>query len=228
MISPRFLSVLCVGLVAAGCVSKGDHQAILLQLEECRTDKTSAQEAAAACETRFDREIARFDTMDATLSDVLPAALNEFEDERARILEMVPVQVQDEVAAYMDEFSTTVGRGFQTLQQDNLEMMADLSQARTQLESLGVSSEDLGKRVAHIGTGLAEQNALRSEAAAIAETLREFDKNKIHCKDCPDRLRLNRKERETIANFHAEVMAQLNQLAAGEVPDSPEESEEDA
>lgn len=219
----RILTVLLVGALVVGCVSKGDHQAVLAQLEECRNDKTAAQSAAAACEDRFEREIARFDNLDATLGDVLPATLREFEDERAKILEQVPVQVQGEVANYMDEFSDAVRRSFHGLQQDNLEMMAQLSQAQEKLESLGVSSEDLGRRVDTIGSGLAEQNALRGEAAEIAERLREFDRTMVNCRNCDDRLRLNRKERETISNFHAELVASLLVLATGEEPEAGEE-----
>ena len=39
-----------LALGSAGCVSKSDHETVVAQLEECRTDKTAAQEAAASCE----------------------------------------------------------------------------------------------------------------------------------------------------------------------------------
>ncbi|MBZ0113746.1 MAG: hypothetical protein K8J08_14870 [Thermoanaerobaculia bacterium] len=243
MISPRFegglgstertrphgglvgvLRWLVIPLLFAGCVSKSDHQTVLTQLEECRVDKGSAQAAAASCEERFDREIARFDSMDSTLSDVLPATLKEFEGERERILELVPVQVQEEVASYMENFSQAVGRGFQNIERDNERMMTELTVARSQLESLGVSSEDLGRRVQSINAGLSQQNALRADAAGISDALREFDETMVLCKDCEGRLRLNRKEREAIALFHADIIARLNRLATGEVAPAADET----
>jgi hypothetical protein len=155
--------------------------------------------------------------MDSTLTDLLPATLREFEGERERILELVPVQVQEEVASYMDNFSQAVGRGFQSIQRDNERMMMELTTARSHLESLGVSSEDLGRRVQSIDAGLSRQNTLRADAAGISDALRDFDETMVLCKDCDGRLRLNRKEREAIALFHADIVARLNRLATGDV-----------
>ena len=44
--------------------------------------------------------------------------------------------------------------------------------------------------------------------------LSDFDQSKINCKDCPDRLRLNRHERETITAFHQQLTNALANLQA--------------
>jgi len=207
--------VVGAGLLVVGCVSKSDHGAVVAQLDECRNDKVAAQDAAKACESRYAREVTRFQDMDAVLEQVIPETMEEFRGERDRIAAMVPVQVQEEVASFMEKFSNAVASGFSVLRQDNQQMVAELAAAREELSRLGVSAETLQDRVDTIKTSLDDQAATRHQAAAIAEVIQDFDQAMILCKDCKDRLRLNRHEREVISNFHAELVGRLSELQAG-------------
>ncbi len=55
---------------------------------------------------------------------------------------------------------------------------------------------------------------IAAQVADIFEQLTEFDNTVINCVKCPERLRLNRRERETLTAFHQSLLAELSQLQA--------------
>lgn len=213
------LTVLLVPL-STGCVSKQKFEDAQAELAACQEEKVQAEAQVIAWEQRFDRESSRWEGMEASISDALPKALSEFSDERDRILELVPEQVQTEVASYLDDYFATVMTGFERLVEDNQEIKLQLEATQATLDSLGADTMSIS---ASINGALAEERAKREderakrenvgiELAAIVAQLVEFDKTRINCKDCPQRLKLNRKEREAITAFHTELTSSLAEL----------------
>ncbi len=202
---------IAVTAAATGCVAKST-------LEQCQQENARLDEQVAAWEARFDREAERWESVEGTLTEALPRAVGEIHAERERILELVPAQVQDEVEAYLNEFFSTVMKGFDALRQDNETIRRDLEIASLKLEALGADTSELKDMSAALDQRMEAERAHRSamtrRVAEIASQISEFDRTMINCKDCPDRLRLNRKEREAITTFHQQMIDALTVLQA--------------
>ena len=205
------IAALIVVLGTTGCVSKK-------RLEQCEQEKGQLEEKVAAWEARFDREAERWESVGTSVTEALPAAIGEMHAERQRILELVPAQVQTEVESYLDEYFDTVMKGFRTLKADNDAIRRDLEMASLKLEAVGADTSDLKDMSNALDEKLDRERAHRSEltrrVAMIADRISQFDGTKINCRDCPDRLRLNRKEREAIGAFHKALMTDLAALQA--------------
>ncbi len=213
------LTALLVPL-STGCVSKQKFEDAQAKLATCQEEKVQAEAQVIAWEQRFDRESTRWEGMEASISDALPQALSEFSDERDRILELVPDQVQSEVATYLDDYFATVMTGFERLVEDSQEIKLQLEATQATLDSLGADTMSIS---ASINGALAEERAKRDderakrenvsiELATLVAQLAEFDSTRINCKGCPQRLKLSRKEREAITAFHTELTSSLAEL----------------
>ncbi|MCP4662777.1 MAG: hypothetical protein GY856_45875 [bacterium] len=213
------LTVLLIPL-STGCVSKQKFEDAQVELATCQEEKVQAEAQVIAWEQRFDRESSRWEGMETSISDALPKALSEFSDERDRILELVPDQVQSEVATYLDDYFATVMTGFERLVEDNQEIKLQLDATQATLDSL---EDDTMSISASIDGALAEERSKRDderakrenvsiELATIVAQLVDFDQTRINCKACPQRLKLSRKEREAITAFHTELTSSLAEL----------------
>lgn len=213
----RHLMLAITALIfASGC----NQKALEEQIAACEAEKAQLQGQVENWEERFDRESARWTEMETTVTEALPKSLNEFHEERERIVAMVPEQVQNEVEGYLNDYFATVMKGFEFLQKDNTEIKLQLETTNKVLANLGADTRYIGNAV---DEALVEERyrreALRMRVDSVSENLDdvidlivEFDQTYINCKDCPDRLRLNRKQRETISAFHQELMADLANL----------------
>lgn len=224
---------IAVVLASTGCVSKQSYELAQTQLEECRADKKAAQDAAAACEERFQREVAQWDDAEKALTEVVPQSLVQLQEERDKILELVPDAARQEVRAYFDDFSKSVSRGFQSLQANQESLRADNARILAELDTARLSLAAVGDRTQSIDTTLKgnlqsanqDRQRMRAAAASIAQMVQEFDQSYINEKGSGDRLSLSRKERETIINFHARVAAALAALQADEPASVPAAAE---
>lgn len=214
------LIVISILVLATGCVSKQQYESVQTELATCQEEKAQVEAQVITWEQRFDREAQRWETMGATITDQVPRALSELNAERERIVELVPEQVRSEVETYLDEYFATVMAGFQSMTEDNQEIKMQLSATHKVLESLGADTREVSTK---IDTTLAderdkrrqEQQRRESVASRISEVVTrvsEFDGTRINCRQCPDRLRLNRKERETLTAFHSELMTELSKI----------------
>jgi len=216
----------CAGLVVplvvvlglTGCVAKSTHRAVEERLAQCEQEKAGLQEQVTAWESRFDQQSQRWETMQSTVTEALPQALREMNAERDRIVKLVPLQVQQEVEQYLDRYFDTVMKGFQKLQQDNDTLRGELVATNQKLDSLGVDTSDIRSTASTIDTKLEQEREKRRATAAhvadINQMLTNFDQSRVNCKDCPDRLKLNREERETITAFHQQLSNALASLQA--------------
>ncbi len=217
--TPPLVLILAL-LAGTGCASKQDLEAARLQLATCEDEQTRLEASVISWEQRFDRASGRWNELEASVSDALPKALGELHTERERIIELVPEQVQSEVAAYLEEYFATVMKGFGELAQDNADIKMRLEATHQALQTVGADTRAIS---ATIDQTVAEESARREQEqarhqdaakqlAAVIDHVVEFDQSRINCKQCPDRLKLNRKQRETVLGFHAELMADLANL----------------
>lgn len=213
---------LAAAVVASGCVSKSAYEQLGVQLEECRKDKTAAQDAAAACEGRFEREVVKWDNTEKTLSEVVPQTLQQFGEERDKILQLVPEAARTEVRSYLDDFSKSVQRGFQSVQAsqealraDNARILAELETSKQSLAAVGDTTQSIDSTLkSNLQSANQDRQRMRASAAAIVQLIQEFDQTYINEKGSDERLSLSRKEREAIMNFHARVVTSLTTLQA--------------
>ena len=213
MFRNRLLTIALV-LPLAACVSKGTHTAVTGQLDECKQDKQIAQDAARQCQERFDQESELWASVGATVNEAMPKAMKEFEQERDRIIEMVPDQVKSEVDGYLDDFAKAVSKSFGILRKDNERLMAEVQTNRERLAEVGGLAESIDTRVGkRMSASDAARDRMVGDAREIITLIQEWDVAYVNDRKSDTKLGLNRKERETITNFHAEVIAMLNTLS---------------
>lgn len=223
---------LIAAVALGGCVSKQAYEQVQAQLEECRTDKTAAQDASAACEQRFEREVGQWDDAEKALAEAVPQSLQQFQEERDKIIELVPEAARQEVRSYLDDFSKSVSRGFQSLQQsqdalrgDNARILAELDTSRQSLAAVGDRTQSIDSTLKqNLQSANVDRQRMRASAAAIVQMVQEFDQAYINEKGSDERLSLSRKERETITNFHARLMTSLTALQAQAPEPMPSEA----
>lgn len=225
---------LSLGILASGCVSKQRYEQAETELGNCEDEKAQLEASNIAWEQRFDRESSRWEELEASIADSLPQALTEFHDERDRILRLVPEQVESEVDAYLEDYFSTVMKGFQFLKKDNDEIKMQLQATQRALASVSSDTQSISTAVDQTLAAerlrrdieIAHRQDVSQQLSALISEITSFDQERINCKSCEDRVKLNRKEREAILGFHAELLRQLSALqsfarAGHSIPASP-------
>jgi len=207
------ISIAAAALLSGGCVSQDKYDALETELAACQEEKAAAQAAVLSWEERYDRETARWDSMEASISDAVPDALVEFREEKERILELVPEQVKFEVEGYLEDYFNTVMKGFELMQKDNQEIKFQLAATQKALEAVGADTRSIGQAIDE--AVFAEQDKrdhLSTELAALLAEIATFDNKRLNCKGCKERLRLNKKNRAEILEFHGQLMTRISEL----------------
>lgn len=202
-----------LALFATGCVSKKDHEALQAELTACQEATAEAEARVVAWQERFDRENEFWQDLQAEVGEAVPNALAEIDQQREEILAAVPDQVRGELEFYLDDYFSTVMKGFEQMQRNNDDVQLQLEATRKALEVVGSGTQEINTR---IDTALADERARRDQVAHdlsdLVGQIVEFDQTRINCRGCGERLHLNRKERETILAFHAELMSDIADL----------------
>lgn len=212
----RSSAVVFALLALSGCVSKSKYTALEAQLAECRKDKEAAQESAKTCEARFNQESELWKSVGSSVESALPKALKNFEDEKQKIIEMVPQQVKQEVTAYLEDFARAVSKSFVLLREDNKRMMAELQGHKGAIEDVGRKAASIeGSVTARLDAVESNRQKSSARVADVITAIQDWDRRYVNEKSSDERLGLNRKEREAIVNFHAQLVADLNSIATG-------------
>ena len=220
-------------VLSVGCASKKDLESAQAQLAACEEEKVHLEASVISWEERFDSASIRWSDLESSVSDALPQALGELNTERERIIELVPQQVQGEVEAYLEDYFTTVMKGFSQMAEDNKDIKLQLASTYKALEAVGADtraiSSSIDQTVAEERSKREDEQARRervsTQLSEVVDQIVEFDQSRINCKDCPERIKLKDKSREILLAFHAELMSDLADLQtfSGETP-SPESS----
>lgn len=209
--------LIAAALFAGGCVSKSQYEEVQTQLANCEQEKAKVDAAVISWEQRFDRESTRWTEMEKSVTTSLPRALSEFQEERQRIVKLVPEQVRGELQRYLDDYSSTVTKGFQRMKQDNDEIKLQLVATEKALQivskdtkAIDANTQSIGKMIDQSLTG--ERNKrehLAQDLTDLMNRIVEFDQTKINCKGCPERLKMRDKTKEEMLAFHQELMQDL-------------------
>lgn len=210
-------AMLSAALFAGGCVSKSQFEEVEGQLAACEQEKAKGDAAVISWEQRFDRESKRWTEMEKSVTTALPRALSEFQEERQRIVKLVPEQVRGELQRYLDEYSGTVNKGFERMKMDNDEIKLQLAATEKALQivskdtkSIDANTQSIGKMIDQSLAG--ERNKrerLAQDLTDLMNRIVEFDQTKINCKGCPERLKMRDKTKEEMLAFHQELMQDL-------------------
>jgi hypothetical protein len=200
-------------MIAAGCVSRAEHDQVVQQLQGCEQEKSSALKAVNDCQGQLQTESKRWDSIETQLTSTLPQTLKDFQDERAKIIEIVPEQVRSEVGKRLDRYFVNVFKQLERME-GKLELMReDLSASRAEVARL---STDVGSKLdATHKAVLGEHDRLAEQSRRVAEIIAivaEFDRDRINCRDCKERLRLKDKDREQLLAFHSQLIQQVQML----------------
>jgi hypothetical protein len=203
-----------VALVAStGCVSKKQYDEAQGKLVACEAERTQAVAAVAACTDNAQKEAQRWEDLSTSLQKEAPAVLSAMQAEKQVFLQQLPEAVRSQVDSYLEKFSRDVKKAFAVMREDNQKMA-------TQIEALGSTAgrtegkadQILGRMEQRERALLADAERVQKGVGEVTALLTEFDRSVINCKDCPEKLVLNRKERETITAFHGRLLDALSAL----------------
>lgn len=225
------LSVAAV-LASTGCVSKSQYEELQVAQTSCQEAKAKSDAAVISWEQRFDREAKRWTEMEKSVTTALPQALSEFQEERQRIVKLVPEQVRGELQKYLDDYGRTVSKGFEQLKTDNAEVKIQLAATQKALEIVGQDARSTVQNTQSIGKMIDEslsgergkRERLAKDLTDVLNRIVEYDQTKINCKGCPERLKMRDKTKEELLAFHQELMQDLSSIQnVAMVPAEPKE-----
>ena len=211
----RYLGLVLTALVLAGCgVSKADHELVVADLEECQEE--SSRWESLYQESVEERRLA----LDQAL-EMLPGAHEELRAQIDVRLSEVTQTLDDtlraEVQQSVYELAEAMAAGYNTLQQENKQLQAQLSESRSLiemvLEKTGAIEEKAGTIEQRVGAErdafLASRQALLLEIGEVEAFLRDWQYTHVDCKGCEERLRINNRERDALSQLHEEVISRL-------------------
>lgn len=217
----RILFFPCLVALAAGCVSRGEHDAVKQQMDTCERDKVAAQSASRDCEARYQAANDRWQNIETQLTSTLPQTLQDFRDERDKIIELVPQQVRDEVAGKLDRYFGTVAREFKKMDSKLDTLNEQVTRSHSQMTDLvkdSTQAVDVKLTETHQAV-IAERSRRQDRSRRIASVISEiawFDQERINCKKCKDRLRFKGDSQAQLLAFHSKLIQDIQALQASE------------
>jgi chromosome segregation ATPase len=211
-----------------GC-SSGELEKTQGELKACGDRRGSLAREIDACRKESARLKQRLDGFQAALAAPLPESVDKA---RKEFLNTVPEQVRVELELHLDSYFTAVAREFKELQNRNKEILQEVKNSRReiskeisrtsgQVEQVVTATSNLEEGLAAVQKGTEEAQQLRqgqrqtaAELQRILESVIEFDRNKLNCRNCKDKLRLRDKNREEILKFHSVLVQKLTALQA--------------
>lgn len=219
-----------IGLAAAtlllGCKS-GEFEKVRGELKACEARRASLQQEANSYREESERQKQSCQAIQAALEASIPPPV---EDARKEFLESVPPPVQLQVQFQLEKYFATVARNFKQLKDHNQEVLQELKQARRELaktsgqvEKVATSASNLEEGLAAVQKGNDEARQLREQLQAqqqknaaeiqkVIASIIEFDRNRLNCRECRERLRMMDKNREEILRFHSSLIEQMTAL----------------
>lgn len=228
MIAPvRFALLIALAALSTGCVSKKEYESLQLQLadkqkqvDECLSDKKSAQDLASSMQRRLSSDDERFRNIEATLTTTIPEMAAEFEEDRKRILTMVPKEIRSQVGERLDAHFANVNTRLSTMQSSVTAMESQLSAAREELTALRGQTQGVSEKVDATNATLTGENAdlkkrlaaQSAQAATLVKAVTDFDATYLNCADCEERLKMKERSREALRSLHGDLVEGLAAL----------------
>ncbi len=210
MTSRLSIAIVAAALLATGCVKKSDHQVVVTQLEEC---KQRADEYEGLYQQAMEE---RKQTLVEAM-DYLPTAAAELRQELDVKLQEVTAgldsRVREQVSAMLDRMTQQMAQGYRALSEQNTQLQTQLADARGVLDVVmqktGTIERSVGEdRVAM----LRRRESVMTKIDGLSSKVSNWKYSRVDCQGCPERLRLNDRERDEISQLHTEVIADLETL----------------
>ena len=215
MVDRRSVVALLAALLATGCgVSTEDHEQLAAELEECKAE--SLRWESLYQESVEERRLA----LDQAL-EMLPAAHEELRMQMDLKLGEVTRSLDEGLRAQVQqsvyELAEAMATGYNNLHQENQLLQTQLAESRelieTVLEKTGTIEEAAGTIEESVGAEreafVAARQALLLEIGEVEAFLRDWEYAHIECRDCDERLRINKREREALAQLRNEIVTRL-------------------
>jgi chromosome segregation ATPase len=209
-----------------GC-SSSELEKVQGELKSCGDRRSSLAREIESCRKESARLKERLNGLQTALAEPLPPSVKEAREE---FLKSVPEEVRVELELHLDSYFTAVAREFKDLQNRNKEILLEMKQARReisqeisktsgQVEEVASNTSDLKEGLASVQKGAEEAQQLRqrqqqtaAEIQKIVSSLVEFDRSRLNCRECKDKLKLMDKNREAILKFHSRLVQELTAI----------------
>jgi len=220
--------LICLGSLLLGC-SSGELEKVRGKLKTCEEHRASLQQEANSYRQESERQKQTCGAIQAALEASSPPPV---EDARKEFLQSVPQTVRVEVQFQLEKYFATVARNFKQLQEHNQEVLQELKQAQRaisktsgQVEKVATSASNLEQGLAAVQKGNEEVRQLRENqqarqqqtATEIQKAITyviEFDRTRLNCRECKEKLRMMDRNREEILKFHFKLVEHLTSLQA--------------
>lgn len=230
-IRPSIKIFLAAFAILLGC-SSGELEKTRGELKTCGDRRDSLAREIESCRKESARLTQRLHGIQAVLAAPVPASVN---DAKREFLDSVPEEVRVELELHLDSYFTAVAREFKELQNRNKEILQEMKQAGRerreiskeisktsgQVEQVATTASNLEEGLAAVQKGAEDTQQLRqrqqqtaAELQRIVESVIEFDRNRLNCRECRERLRMMGKNREEILKFHSNLVQKLTALQA--------------
>lgn len=200
-------------IATTGCVSKKQYDEAQGKLVACEAERTQAVSAVAACTDNAQKEAQRWEDLSTSLQKEAPAVLTAMQAEKQVFLQQLPEAVRSQVDSYLQKFAGDVKKAFALMRDQNEKMALKLEElGATSGRTEGKTDQILGRMEQRERALLDDAERVQRGVVDVTAMLNEFDRTVINCKDCPEKLVLNRKEREQITAFHSKLVDALSAL----------------
>jgi len=212
------VATLAVLLTSSGCFLKlkSDYDAVAAQLAACQSQAEQTKATLAikdadlkTCQDQWQEAMKTFGGEAAKTQDVI-AGVREW---KVQVEQKLPVQVKAEVEAQLNKLVRQLETGFGALANENArltEAMEKQNQAITTLSGdVSGAREDLIKEVAALR---AQREQAGSQVQQVIALVQKWDQDKMLCRECESRLRLNKKEIEAITAVHGQIVQMLAEV----------------
>lgn len=210
MTSRYFVVTLAIAALAVGCVKKSDHEAVLAQLAECK--ERSDEYEGLYQQAMEERKETLVEAM-----DYLPTAAAELRQELDVKLQEVTAgldtRVREQVREMLDRMTQQMAQGYQALSEQNTQLQTQLTEARGVLDVVMQKTGSIERTVGEERVAmLRRRESVMQNIDGLSSKVSNWKYSRVDCRDCPERLRLNDKERDEISQLHTDLIADLESL----------------
>ena len=240
MVHGRFFGWVLIASLLAGCgIKQADHDAVVAERDECQADaerwESLYQESVEERRMALDQALEMLPAQHAELRSQIDLRLTE-------VTQAMDESLKAEVQESVYELAEAIASGYNVLQDENKQLQAQLGESRELIENVLEKADSLEQTAGSIEEQVGAEKAafLAARQAALLEIgeveafVRDWKYTYVDCKGCDERLRINARERDALAQLNDDVVSRLSSVrerltAPVEVVEpeaSPEASEE--
>jgi exonuclease VII large subunit len=199
-----------VALLATGCVKKSDFEAKVTELAECK-------ERADEYEGLYQQAMEERKQTLVEAMDYLPTAAAELRQELdVRLQEVtagLDTRVREQVREMLDRMTQQMAQGYRALSEQNTQLQTQLTDARGVLDVVMQKTGSIERSVGEERVALLRRReSVMTKIDGLSSKVSNWKYSRVDCQGCPERLRLNDRERDEISQLHTEVIADLENL----------------